>query len=290
MLYRQDLGLDPRRSRMAVVVQEVVTEDRSGVAFGRGPRGPAEDCEVIEAVAGPCGDLVDGAVDPDRWLLRRASGEVVEWRAGARPVGGDSVPLLGGADLMALHRTLGLVEQVFGWPPDLEWTGRAERLTVLQARQVTTAAGADAADKRAWYLTLRPGPRRLRELRRRVADDSNRHSGPGSTGPLPTRIQPCTGFPSSWRWWRGLPLSSTASDTSSSGAWTPRLGGGGGAFPRAPRPDRPQCAGTCGCARGSRKAGERGQDRQRPAARAGGAADGGGGRGAAHGGAGSARS
>ena len=171
MLYRQELGLDPRRSRMAVVVQEVVSEDRSGVAFGRDPRVPAEDCEVIEAVAGLCADLVDGAVDPDRWRLRRSSGEIVEWRAGDRPEGGDPAPLLGAPDLAALHGAIGRVERAFGWPPDLEWTGRADRLTVLQARPVTTAAAADPGDKRAWYLTLRPGPRRLRELRRRVTEE-----------------------------------------------------------------------------------------------------------------------
>ena len=41
LLYRQELALDPVLSRMAVVVQEMIDEDRSGVAFGRDPREPA---------------------------------------------------------------------------------------------------------------------------------------------------------------------------------------------------------------------------------------------------------
>ena len=38
LLYRKELGLDPARSRMAVLVQEMVDADRSGVAFARDPR------------------------------------------------------------------------------------------------------------------------------------------------------------------------------------------------------------------------------------------------------------
>ena len=31
-------------------------------------------------VPGPCQELVDGLVDPDRWLLDRSSGKGVEWQ------------------------------------------------------------------------------------------------------------------------------------------------------------------------------------------------------------------
>ena len=171
LLYRRELGLDPSRSRMAVLVQAMVTEDRSGVAFGRDPRQVESRHAIVEAVAGPCGDLVDGRVDPDRWILDRSSGTVVEWRKGVRVSGATGEPLLAAPDLAALHRALGSVEALFGWPPDVEWTGRAPRLTLLQSRPITTAGPAEPGDKRAWYLTLRPGPRRLRDLKKRVADE-----------------------------------------------------------------------------------------------------------------------
>ena len=104
LLYRRELGLDPSRSRMAVLVQAMVTEDRSGVAFGRDPREVESRHAIVEAVAGPCGDLVDGRVDPDRWILDRSSGTVVEWRLGARVSGATEEPLLAAPDLSALHR------------------------------------------------------------------------------------------------------------------------------------------------------------------------------------------
>jgi pyruvate,water dikinase len=171
LLYRRELGLDPSQSRMAVLVQAMVSEDRSGVAFGRDPRRLESDHAVVEAVAGPCGDLVDGRVDPDRWILDRASGTLVTWRRGARVSGSAEDPLLAPPDLAAIHRALVKVEALFGWPPDVEWTGRASRLTLLQSRPITTAGPANPGDKRAWYLTLRPGPRRLRDLKNRVAEE-----------------------------------------------------------------------------------------------------------------------
>ena len=74
LLYRRELGLDPARSRMAVLVQAMVSEDRSGVAFGRDPRQLQSERAIVEAVPGLCADLVDGRVDPDRWILERSSG------------------------------------------------------------------------------------------------------------------------------------------------------------------------------------------------------------------------
>jgi len=171
LLYRRELDLDPTRSVMAVVVQEMVMRDRSGVAFGRDPRDPARDQEVIEAVPGLCRDLVDGAVDPDRWLLARSTGEMLDWRPGSRPDASDGIPLLAERDLCALHRTLRELEAHFGWAPDIEWTGRAEDFTLLQVRPVTTAAATGDDDQRAWYLSLRPGKSKLAELCRRVTEE-----------------------------------------------------------------------------------------------------------------------
>lgn len=169
LLYRRELSLDPQRSRMAVLVQAVELADRSGVAFNRDPRSPDADRAVIEAVPGPCALLVDGSVDPDRWILTRTSGELLEWRPGRRG-SDDGGPLLGAKDLAHLLGLLCRIETLFAWPPDVEWTGRSPDTVVLQARPITTSRPA-ADDERGWYLTLRPGPRRLSALADRVADE-----------------------------------------------------------------------------------------------------------------------
>jgi pyruvate,water dikinase len=168
LLYRKELGLDPAHSRMAVLVQEMIDDDPSGVAFARDPRDMRREHAIIEAVPGPCSLLVDGVLDPDRWEVNRQTGTVITWLPGQREDSTEESPLLEPRDLEEVLQILLAVEQLFHWPPDMEWTGRSETLTVLQARPIT-AAVPDENDKRNWYMTLRPGDARLKELRDRVA-------------------------------------------------------------------------------------------------------------------------
>lgn len=79
LLYRKELGLDPRQSTMAVVIQEMIDGERSGVVFGMSPMDA--DQTVIEAVHGLNQDLVDGCVEPHRWILDRTTGAVISFRA-----------------------------------------------------------------------------------------------------------------------------------------------------------------------------------------------------------------
>ena len=167
LLYRRELALDPAQSAMAVLVQRMISADRSGVAFARDPLRPERATALVEAVPGPCSDLVDGRVDPDRFTLARPTGELVEWRPGVREPGQKAVPLLESEDLATLMKALLEVEALFGWPPDLEWTDRARELALLQARPISSLAKAPD-EARAWYLSLRPGSSQLAALCDRV--------------------------------------------------------------------------------------------------------------------------
>ncbi len=153
---------------MAVLVQEFVEANPSGVAFGSHPTRHDTTLAVIEAVPGPCQLLVDGLLEPDHWELERATGRVTTWRLGSRDETGNT-PLLDADDLNRLLRSLGSVETLFQWPPDIEWTGRREAFTLLQARPITSAIQPD--DERQRYLSLRPGDARLRKLRHRVVGE-----------------------------------------------------------------------------------------------------------------------
>ena len=167
LLYRKELGLDPGHSRMAVLVQETIVADRSGVAFGRDPRNFQLDHAIIESVPGPCHLLVDGVVEPDRWEMSRETGAVVRWSAGERAAAEEEGPLLESRDLARVLDTVLSIEDLLAWAPDMEWTGRHDDFTVLQARPITTEdRGPDT--QRRWYLSLRPGAARLQALRKRV--------------------------------------------------------------------------------------------------------------------------
>lgn len=170
MLYRHELALDPGRSSMAVLLQPMRNEPVSGVAFGRDPVEFRADHALIEAVPGKCSGLVDGEVEPDCWKLKRFTGEVLDYQPGTRENDESNLPLLEAAHLVSLIKTLGNVESLLGWPPDVEWTGQGDRLTLLQARPITSPT-ASSEDKKAYYLTLRPGTGRLRALQHRVVDE-----------------------------------------------------------------------------------------------------------------------
>ncbi|HSL95115.1 MAG TPA: PEP/pyruvate-binding domain-containing protein [Thermoleophilia bacterium] len=184
LLYRRELGLDPLRSRMAVVVQEIVAGERSGVAFSRHPE--RDDQALVEAVHGLNQGLVDGTVEPDRWVLERDSGVVLEHHAAAReemvaPAGAGvrlvplprrrrSRPPLTGDDLHRVHGLARGAEGSFAAPQDVEWTLRGEELFTLQSRPITTGGAED--DGRAAYLGLRRSYDSLVVLRRRIEEEA----------------------------------------------------------------------------------------------------------------------
>jgi rifampicin phosphotransferase len=165
LLYRQELKLDPRNSAMAVVIQEMIDGKSSGVVFGMSPTEP--DQAVVEAVHGLNQELVDGSVEPHRWILDRFRGEILAFRApgetgspGSReqkqpaalseiissPLDPDEV-----SEVFELSRRM---EELFGCPQDVEWTYRGTTLFALQSRPITSGENI-AGDERRWYLSLR---------------------------------------------------------------------------------------------------------------------------------------
>jgi len=184
LLYRRELGLDPRRSVMAVVVQQIVAGERSGVAFSCHP----EDDEraLVEAVHGLNQGLVDGVVEPDRWTLSRRDGATLEYRAAERlemvEAADDGVRLvelpevrraeapLAAAEVPLVYGLARRAEEHFAAPQDVEWTLRSDHLYALQSRPITTLAG-EAGDGRAAYLSLSRSFDSLQRLRRRIEDE-----------------------------------------------------------------------------------------------------------------------
>jgi len=181
LLYRQELGLDVEKSTMAVVVQEMVFGERSGVVFGVSPV-HEKQC-ALEAVYGLNQGLVDGTVEPDRWILDRDSGKILSHHParrekilvpGPKGVRLENLPskLRNRAPLMnkevkEVHDLVMKAEALFGSPQDAEWTYLDEILHALQARPITTRA-ASSEDQRPWYLSLHRSFENLRDLRTKI--------------------------------------------------------------------------------------------------------------------------
>ncbi|MEJ2093563.1 MAG: PEP/pyruvate-binding domain-containing protein, partial [Syntrophobacterales bacterium] len=158
--------------------------DKSGVAFGQNPQDESQ--VVVEAVYGLNQGLVDGSVEPDRWLLDRDSGKIISYRAvekdqvvlpSASGVHFESLSLgqadtapLSEAEVAGVFDLLHTSEALFGAPQDMEWTFSGGQLTVLQSRPITTLRPVAKGDQRPWYLSLRRSFGNLKALRHQVED------------------------------------------------------------------------------------------------------------------------
>jgi len=186
ILYRQELNLEVLRSRMAVVIQPFAAGEVSGVLFTRNPLD--NDQMVLEAVHGCNKGLVDGAVAPDRWLIARKNGQILEHTEpetrdhlfAAATAGGVSrrrldagrqnSPPLDTHLIDELVQVGSDIEAMYGDGQDIEWTIRQGNLTLLQARPVTADHAENSADKRSWYLSLTRSYDNLVALRERLFD------------------------------------------------------------------------------------------------------------------------
>ena len=167
LLYRQELGLDVKKSAMAVVIQEMISGDRSGIVFGKSPTDASET--IIEAVYGLNQGLVDGSIEPDRWALSRKTGKEISHHPPPRekvmrpahegirmetlPPSLSRKPPLEKGEIQQVYELSVKAEALFGPPQDVEWTFHSRILYALQARPITSKIEAEE-DERPWYLSL----------------------------------------------------------------------------------------------------------------------------------------
>ncbi len=180
LLYRQELSLSVKESSMAVVLQEMIAGDVSGVGFTRAPL--SEGKMMIEAVYGLNQGLVDGTIAPDRYLIDRLSSvksvshdapderkqKSVGTEQGTHIVELDTQQKekapLNSMQLKELADRMAVLEKFFGYPLDIEWTFAGEKLFILQARPITALATGKSDDKRSWYLSLHRSYENLLQL------------------------------------------------------------------------------------------------------------------------------
>ena len=129
LFYRERKGsLDDLR--MAVVVQQMVDPEKSGVLFTVDPVQGRRDRMLIEAIFGLGEQVVSGHATPDHYIVDRA-GEIKHERL----VNGG---VLTAEDLAALAELGRSLEERFGRPQDIEWAIAGGELYLLQSRPVTT--------------------------------------------------------------------------------------------------------------------------------------------------------
>ena len=185
LLYRQEIGLDVQKSSMAVVIQEIIVGDKSGVAFSKSPNDDSQG--IVESVYGLNQGLVDGAVEPDRWIIARKDRTVIshtpaermQWmipdKSGVQcAVLPDEIanrPPLNAQEVIRVFKLALDAEGFFKSPQDLEWTFQKKDLYVLQSRPITTLSSQKEDDSRSWYLSLHRSFENLKALREKIENE-----------------------------------------------------------------------------------------------------------------------
>lgn len=152
--YRRQHGLAEDGGRLAVLVQQLVVADVSGVVFSANPLTGNRDQVVVNASWGLGESVVGGSVTPDSYVYDAQTGTIVERivsekrRMSVAVTGGTrevdvprllwSRPALTDEQVAEMARLADDLERTMGWPVDLECAYRDEVLYLLQCRPITT--------------------------------------------------------------------------------------------------------------------------------------------------------
>ena len=160
--YRRQHGLPTDGARIAVLIQQLVVADVSGVVFSANPLTGTLGEVVINVSWGLGESVVGGSVTPDTYVVGAGNGAAEmdsAWtvlqrglaekrRMTVAVVGGTrevdvprllwSRPTLQDQQIVEMARLAHNLERAMGWPVDLEVAYRDDALYLLQCRPITT--------------------------------------------------------------------------------------------------------------------------------------------------------
>jgi rifampicin phosphotransferase len=151
--YRNHNRLSNSNLSLAVVVQEMVESESSGVLFTANPLTGLRSEVVIDATFGLGEALVSGMVNPDHYVVDVSNNQISSKVLGAKSVeiigytkGGTRQKKLERAmdqalpdeEILALAKMSKEVEGLYGFPQDIEWAWAKNQLFILQSRPITT--------------------------------------------------------------------------------------------------------------------------------------------------------
>ncbi len=156
VIYYRHKHNQPQDTSIGVIVQRMINSEKSGVAFTIDPTNPVKGSKkiVIEACWGLGETLVQGKVEPDRYVVDKDTGEIIEKHIGkksietvrdiygmtvVRNVNRDKVEaqVLSDYEIVALAAFCKKIEQHYNFPEDIEWAIERGKIYIVQTRAVT---------------------------------------------------------------------------------------------------------------------------------------------------------
>ncbi len=166
MAYRARQGIAPKAVSLAVVVQQMVQAESSGVMFTANPANGRRTEAVISAACGLGESVVSGSVSTDDHIVDKASGALIsrhtadkavmtvytDTGTGQRPVPAARrrATVLDDAAMTELAGLGARIEDHYGAPQDIEWARAGGEFFIVQSRPITALPYPIADPPTAW--------------------------------------------------------------------------------------------------------------------------------------------
>ncbi|HUT19519.1 MAG TPA: PEP/pyruvate-binding domain-containing protein, partial [Anaerolineae bacterium] len=153
---------------VAVVVQQLVRAESSGVLFTANPITGQRDEAMISVSWGLGEAIVAGAVTPDTLIVDKATGRVVARETADKqvmtvllgsatevqptPEASRRAPVLSDAQAAELVQLGTRIEVLYGMPMDIEWTLAERQFAIVQARPITALPESEPPAPTEWKL------------------------------------------------------------------------------------------------------------------------------------------
>ena len=152
--YRIEKGSTDSPVSVAVIVQEMVAGERSGVAFSVHPTRQKENEMLVEAGMGLGQPIVSGTITPDSYIVDKNTLEILETKVAHQQQGlffdneqghvwkglgtEGSIKTLTDQEITELSRLVKTIEDYYGRPCDIEWTQENGEFYIVQSRPITS--------------------------------------------------------------------------------------------------------------------------------------------------------
>ena len=128
--YIANRNIDPLSMKMSVVVQEMVDSDNSGICFTIDPISGNDKEMLIEVSEGLGENIVSGKTKPEQYYF--------DWYEGKEVRRSGENKLLSEEAVEKYAKVFAQIQQFFGYPCDIEFAIKDEKLYILQARKITS--------------------------------------------------------------------------------------------------------------------------------------------------------
>jgi pyruvate,water dikinase len=166
--YRLKNQISHQNLSIAVVVQQMIAPEYSGVVFTVDPLSENREHLTVDYVTGTGDDLVSGKMTPNTIVYQREAKEILSHHQES-----DENERLEEAMIHQLARLAEDIENLYGMPMDIEWALDGEgKLWILQARAITTLFPLIDADREgnAVYLSFHHVQNMMKPMRPLGAD------------------------------------------------------------------------------------------------------------------------